>query len=823
MEQPFEKLGAFYLGRVRDIEAGKTTSEYLLYDARDLTTHAVCVGMTGSGKTGLCISLLEEAGIDGIPAIAVDPKGDIGNLLLTFPQLRAEDFRPWIDEAEAARQGQPPDQFAQQTADGWRQGLAEWDQDGARIERFRSAVDLTIYTPGSTAGVPLTVLKSFQAPAREIIDDVDIFRQRVASASAGLMALLGLDVDPVRSREFILVSNLLDRAWRDGRDMDIAGLIREIQSPPFESIGVMEVDTFFPAKDRVALSMALNSLLASPSFAGWLEGEPLDIKRLLYSPAGKPRISILSIAHLSEAERMFFVTILLNELLAWVRSQPGTPSLRALFYMDEVFGYFPPVANPPSKTPMLTLLKQARAFGLGLVLATQNPVDLDYKGLSNCGTWLLGRLQTERDKARVLDGLEGASSQAGARFDRQKMDVILSGLGGRVFLMNNVHEEEPVVFQTRWALSYLRGPLTRDQIRTLTAQPSSPEGERESPEALPPQDVTAEDQSQPSTPAPAQTSVTRRTGDIPANVPQQYLAVQRQPPPSTRLVYFPALLGSGNLHFVRAAYHVDHWEPRSLLATLRDDLGASPWAKATLVTSPLNLSDSGAAEGEQEPVPEDLTIAKNFAVWQRHLADFLYRTQTLEILQFAELKEYSKAGETAGDFRIRLVQRLHEQRDAKVQQLRERYAAKLRSLEDRIRRAQDKVSQAESEYHQESMDTAVSIGKSIFGALLGRKKLSRANVDRASSSARRAGRVAREKGDVQRARDNLDTLLQERMQLDDRIAAEVAKIDIARRPDQLVLEHLQVRPRKSDISLDPIAVVWTPWFVDSAGSAERAF
>ncbi len=822
MEQPFEKLGAFYLGRVRDLEAGNTTSECLLYDSRDLTTHAVCVGMTGSGKTGLCISLLEEAGIDGIPAIAVDPKGDIGNLLLTFPQLRPEDFQPWIDQSEAARQGQSPEQSAQQTADQWRHGLAEWGQDGARIERFRSTVDLTIYTPGSTAGVPLTVLKSFSAPAPEMVADIDAFRDHVASASAGLLALLGLDIDPVRSREYILVSNLLDRAWRDGRDMDIASLIGEIQSPPFKKIGVMDVDTFYPKKDRVALSMALNSLLASPSFAGWLEGEPLDIKRLLYTSSGKPRISILSIAHLSDAERMFFVTILLNELLAWVRSQPGTPSLRALFYMDEVFGYFPPVANPPSKTPMLTLLKQARAFGLGLVLATQNPVDLDYKGLSNCGTWLLGRLQTERDKARVLDGLEGASSQAGAQFDRQKMDVILSGLGGRIFLMNNVHEEEPVVFQTRWALSYLRGPLTRDQIRALTAQPSVARGGEPALDAPPrSQQATAETDSQPSPPSPARTSIATQTGDIPADIPQQYLDVQREKLPSARLVYSPALLGGGKLHFVRATYRVDHWEQRALLQTALHDLAGSPWENANVVALPLNLKDA-AADAEHAPIAEDLTSAKNYQVWQRQLTDVLYRTQTLEILRCAALKEYSQAGETEGDFRIRLVQQLHEQRDAKVQQLRDRYATKMRSLEDRIRRAQDQVRQAESEFRQESMDTAISIGKSIFGALFSRKKLSRANVDRASSTARQAGRVAREKDDVRRARDNFDALLQQRTELDDRIAEEVAKIDAAYRPDQLALERLQVRPRKSDISVDQIAIVWIPWFVDPSGNAQRA-
>ena len=378
MEQAFEKLGSFYLGRVRDLERQETTSEYVLYDSKDLTTHAVCVGMTGSGKTGLCVALLEEAGIDGIPAIVVDPKGDIGNLLLTFPELQPSDFRPWVEEAEAARHSQSVEQYAEQVANEWRQGLADWGQDGERIRRLRDAVELAVYTPGSSAGQPLTILKSFAAPPPSLIEDVDAYRDRVTATTAGLLALLGIDADPVRSREFILISNLLDRAWRESRDMDLAGLIHQIQAPPMTRIGVMDVDTFFPEKDRQSLSMTLNSLLASPAFAAWLEGDALDIQRLLYTPAGKPRISILSIAHLSEAERMFFVTILLNELLTWVRSQAGTSSLRALFYMDEVFGYFPPVANPPSKQPMLTLLKQARAYGLGFVLATLYPFELDY-------------------------------------------------------------------------------------------------------------------------------------------------------------------------------------------------------------------------------------------------------------------------------------------------------------------------------------------------------------------------------------------------------------------------------------------------------------
>ena len=464
-----EQRGSFYLGRVHDLAAGQTGDAPLLYDSSDLTTHAVCVGMTGSGKTGLCIALLEEAALDGIPAIAIDPKGDLGNLLLTFPEFEGSDFRPWIDESIAARDGVTPDKLAAQTAEQWKSGLAQWGEDGDRIRRFAQSVDRAIYTPGATSGLPLTILKSFSAPPPAVRDDGDAFRDHVQAAAAGVLALLGIDADPVNSREHILLCKVLEDAWRAGRDLDLDTIIRSLQKPPFAMVGVVPLDTFFPTRERDQFAMRLNNLLASPTFAGWLEGEPLDIQRLLYTADGKPRLSVLSIAHLDEAERQFFVTIMLNEVISWMRTQPGTGSLRAILYMDEIFGYFPPTANPPTKRPMLTLLKQARAYGLGCVLATQNPVDLDYKGLSNAGTWLLGRLQTERDKLRVIEGLEGASAEAGSKLDRGKMEAQLASLGKRVFLMNNVHENAPTVFQSRWALSYLAGPLTRGQISKLMA------------------------------------------------------------------------------------------------------------------------------------------------------------------------------------------------------------------------------------------------------------------------------------------------------------------------------------------------------------------
>ena len=404
MSAPFEGLGTFYLGKEVDTSTSDLTDDLVLYDAQDLTTHGFIVGMTGSGKTGLGVSLIEEAALDGIPVIAIDPKGDLGNLLLTFPKLRPQDFAPWVDHGEATRNGQTPTEYAASVASLWKKGIGQWGQDGKRIERLRQAVDVSIYTPGSQAGMPLTVLKSFDAPPPALLQDGEAFAERVNASASGLLGLLGIDADPMRSREHVLLANILHRAWQEGRNLTLADLIRSIQAPQFKRVGVLDLDSFFPPADRFQLAMSINSLLASPSFAVWMEGEPLDIQRLLWTPEGKPRVTILSIAHLTDAQRMFFVTTLLTELLAWVRTQPGTSSLRALFYMDEVFGYFPPVANPPSKGPMLTLLKQARAFGLGCMLATQNPVEQE-------GTYPLPEAQLDRFLFKLIVGFPDRSAE----------------------------------------------------------------------------------------------------------------------------------------------------------------------------------------------------------------------------------------------------------------------------------------------------------------------------------------------------------------------------------------------------------------------------
>jgi hypothetical protein len=825
----YEKLGVFYLGKEYDSAAARVANKLLLYPSKDLTTHGVCVGMTGSGKTGLCLGLLEEAAIDGLPCIAIDPKGDLGNLLLTFPELQPSDFQDWVDASEAARQNLTVERFAAAEAEKWRQGLAAWDEDAERIVNFRKAVDLAIYTPGSNAGLPLTVLQSFDAPPPALQSDAELLRDRVSAAAAGLLGLLGIEADPLRSREHILITSLLDRAWRENRNLQIASLIREIQSPPLERVGVMDLETFFPAKDRFELALQLNNLLASPGFAGWLEGEPLNIQRLLYTATGQPRFSIISIAHLSESERMFFVTILLNEVLAWVRTQSGTSSLRALLYMDEVYGYFPPTANPPSKTPMLTLLKQARAFGLGVMLATQNPVDLDYKGLANAGTWFLGRLQTERDKARVLEGLEGASSNAGKPFDRQQMEATLAGLRPRTFLMNNVHDDHPVVFQTRWTLSYLRGPLTRQQIQTLMAsqRAGSPASAAAPAPAAPAAAATQAVAS--STAAPQVTAPQAVTPEgaarpvLPPGVTERFLACKARPQ-GARLEYRPALLGTARLHYVDSKSRTDRWQSLALLATVSGNDLTSVWQQGQVLgDAELDWDEAPAEPASFAALPAELTKPKNYTSWTKNLKEHLYQERPLRIPHCAALKAYATADESEADFRVRLRQLAREQRDQLVEKLRKSYAPKLKALEDRLQRAEQRVEKEKEQYRDQQMQTALSLGTTLLSALFGRKLTSVGNVGRAASAVRGAGRAMREQGDVGRAEETAETVRADIEKLEAELNAEVERAGQNIDPEHLAVEEVAIRPRKTDIAVEPVTLVWTPWLVRQDGAAEAAY
>ena len=792
----YEKLGAFYLGKLYDMPSQQLRDELVLYDSKDLNTHAVIIGMTGSGKTGLGIALLEEALIDNIPVIAIDPKGDLTNLLLNFPQLQPDDFRPWINEQDALNAGLTPDQFAAKQATLWRNGLAQWDQDPERIARLKAAADVTVYTPGSSAGMPVSVLRNFAPPSDSIMEEKDLLRERIQSTVTALLALLGIEADPITSREHILLSNIIESTWATGTGLDLAAMIRAIQSPPFERIGIMDLESFYPPKDRFQLAMRLNNLLAAPGFEAWLEGEPLNINRMLYTDSGKPRASIFTISHLSDSERMFFVSVLLNEILAWMRSQPGTTSLRAILYMDEIFGYFPPVKNPPSKAPLLTLLKQARAFGLGVVLSTQNPVDLDYKGLSNTGTWFIGRLQTDRDKQRVMEGLEGAA--AGTGFDRSRMEETLAGLGKRVFLLNNVHETAPVTFQTRWAMSYLRGPLTREHIRTLMADRK---------------DQVAAPGPAPVTPAVQPTPAVNKPPVMPPGIDVYYLPASGA---GQGLEYFPALAGWIDVHYSSTTYKVSAFHKLALAAMLAEGPVALDWDMAKEITlDPADLETEPLTGPCFADLPAVAKNAKKYAKWNKDFLRWVRQNRPMLIYRSKRFNLSSNPQETKGEFMARLAQASREKRDLEVEKLRRRYSSKFNTLNNRLMRAEQTVMREKEQSQSSKIQTAISFGTAILGAFLGRKAVSVGSAGRVGTAMRSASRIRKESMDVHRAQETLEATKLGLAELDQRLETDIERIESAFDPDSETIQEILVKPKSSDMTLEFFGLVWMPYRRDA--------
>jgi hypothetical protein len=790
----YEKLGAFYLGREYDLETKSADGGLVLYDSKDLVTHGVVLGMTGSGKTGLCLALLEEAALDNIPAIIIDPKGDISNLLLTFPELRAEDFRPWINEDDAAKKGITPDEHAAKTAEMWKKGLADWGQTPERIAQLKQKMDVNIFTPGSKAGIPVSILSSLEAPLFEIMDDAELLGERIESTVASLLSLVGVDADPIQSPQAVLLSNIFQHEWQAERDITLETLIRHIQKPGFGKVGVIDVESFLPQKDRQVLALKFNNLLASPGFATWLDGPPLDIAKMLHAPDGKPRISIFSISHLGDAERMFFVSLLLNQMLGWMRGQSGTTSLRALLYMDEIYGYLPPSANPPSKKPMMTMLKQGRAFGLGCLLATQNPVDLDYKALSNIGTWFLGRLQTERDKLRVLDGLEGAAGEQNAKFDRASMEKLLSSLGNRVFLMNNVHEDAPQLFHVRWVMSYLTGPLTRTSIKKLMDPKRGAFGGTTTDDV---KTAAANPMAMPGmTTAPAKASSRPVLG---AGIVEKFALPAGD---ASEVTYRPYLLRVGTVHFSSAKAGVDgSRKVRKVNAILPEGID---WERD--LPPPLKPEDLGAEPAEGAGFAELPGFAMNAANYKQVEKDFgewLYRNERADIFTCPSLKAFSDLGESESEFRARLSQQAREARDAAVEKLRDAMKNKLNTLENRLQTAEGSLARQKAESQSAKMQAGISVLGGLLGGLLGRK--------RGVGSALSKGTSAyKQHQDVSTAEDKVETVQEEIAELGKQLETEIAELSQSFDPSALILETESLKPTKANATVDHLALLWLP-------------
>ncbi len=815
----------FYLGRV--VASTGVTEEPLLFDAADLTTHAFVTGMTGSGKTGACIGLLEEAALKGVPAIVIDPKGDLTNLLLHFPDLLPADFQPWIDPEQARRQGKSLSTVAEETAKNWKEGLAAWGYGREQLLALQEQVDFGVYTPGSGAGTPVNVLSSFAAPDLPWEENREILREKIASIVTALLGLVGIqDIDPLRSREHILISNILEHAWSKGVSLDLVELILQVQNPPFERLGAFPVDNFFPEKNRFDLAMLLNNFLATPSFQTWLEGQPLDVPALLYTPDGKPRHSIFYLAHLSDSERMFFVTLLLSSIETWMRSQRGTGGLRALVYFDEILGYMPPVANPPSRLVLLRLLKQARAFGVGLLLATQNPVDVDYKGLSNMGTWFIGRLQTDQDKQRLLDGLE--SAQGG--LDRSVYDRLISGLKKRVFLLHSVHRSGPQQFSTRWALNFLAGPLTRAQIPDLVRlqqraapladphagayvaapapatgpAPVSPPMPAAEPDLAPGYSLT-----RPSLPSgvieyflPNEVGVGQASGAL--NIPPgAQVEVQS-------ILYRPALIAQAEVRYLQRRYKLETSRKTAVLIERFDgpfvrweDFSAPARDPKSLFLQPL-------PNARFAQLLTELSDTRGWKGWQNDFADWIYRTGAIQVRANETLKVYAGPDVSSAQFHEQCSRAAREGLETELTKLQATYERKIAALEARVKRQSLEVDQQQDEVSQRRTEQFGSIAE--FGlSLLGGRKRS------ISSSLSKRRLTQKAKADLEQERQELEALEKELKELDDAFQSEKAAAQERWSETANDISETSVTPYKKDIYVELFGVAWLPYYLLKVG------
>ncbi|HDQ05238.1 MAG TPA: DUF87 domain-containing protein [Candidatus Bathyarchaeota archaeon] len=816
MNAPPEKLGSFYLGGLYDLKSRQITETPINYDARDLTTHAVCLGMTGSGKTGLCIGLLEEAALDKVPAIIVDPKGDMTNLMLQFPNLKPEDFKPWINTDDARRKGKSVDEYSRDVADLWRNGLSDWGITSDRIKSLGESVDFAIFTPGSDAGIPISILSSLAAPDLDYEENTELIREQITGTVGALLELVGVKGDSVRSREAILLSTIFEFYWSKNEDLDLEKLITSIQKPPFRKLGVFDVDTFYPEKDRFQLAMAFNSLIASPNFQSWLQGEQLDIGGLLYTKEGKPRHCIFYLAHLSERERMYFVTLLLEKVLMWVRRQTGTTSLRALLYFDEVFGFMPPVAEPPSKRPLITLLKQARAFGFGVVLVTQNPVDIDYKALTNTGTWFIGKLQTERDKSRVLDGLKGATSQyAGEK--EPDFSGLIGGLTSRVFLYHNVHEKEPVVFYTRWAMSYLRGPLTRPQVRQMMADRKKVIGDFAVSKDLSPVDKAFS----------GPQDLSKNPPTLSPAIPQLFFPVQVFENQAKRnlaqklgdnvvvdrmgLLYRPVIFGNSSVRFLDRKRKIDHMIEKNYVLQDLESVSFVDWKSAKeysmKVDELLNEQESGIDDRFFEPIPEFANSPQEFKSLAAALKDYIYYNAALKLKKIEELDVVQKPEESDRDFQIRALQLSRERRDSEVDKLKEKYAKKLDKLEDKIQKLEFNLSSDEAEYQARKREEVIGAGESVLGIFLGSRRTSTA-----TTAARKRRMTSKAKRKVTETKEELAEAKKDARELEGALKKAVEQIVEHYEKGVENVTYEELKPRKTDVKVNLVALAWEPYW-----------
>jgi len=774
MQEIYEKLGLFYLGKDLDNSSMEATEALTLLKNKNFTTHAAIIGMTGSGKTGLGVGIIEEAAIDNIPSILIDPKGDMGNLCLVDATFSSKSFEPWVADEARAKETDVLE-YATKTAAMWKEGIKSWGQDEVRVAKLQ-AIKKTIYTPGSSAGVAINVMSSLETPPIEVMEDSDTFTSYLKSTTVSLLSLVGIVADPLESKEYILLAQIITKAWIAKEDLSIEMLIGKIIKPNFNKIGVLPLDDFYPQSARFKLATKFNALLASPSFALWMQGDNLDIQKLLYDEKGKAKIAIFSIAHLNDDERMFFVTLLLNKYIAWMRRQSGTSALKTLLYMDEIYGFFPPTKNPPSKEPMMLLLKQARAFGVGVVLSTQNPVDLDYKGLSNIGTWFIGRLQTTQDIERVIDGLDG---KVNSSYHKSEIKNLLANLKKRTFFLKSAHLEDVRLFTTRWVMSYLKGPLKRDEIASLM------QAQKEV-QAIAVQSVDTMLQK-------AQTL--ERIQHIDESIHQYF-----EPDFSEQYVYRATLGAVAKVHFYNQRKAIDECKEIILSLPLDREQKTVDWEDA-IESEELfeSYPHTAPSKAKFQPLPKVVLEDKGLKRAIRMLKDTLYREQHLELLRCNSPKLESNVGESESDFRVRIQDILDDKKEKEIEKLQSRYAKKEKTLLDRLSRAKERVEKEESD----STSSMFEAGIAVLGALFG--KTSPTKIGRAF---KKGSNILKERGDMSRAQERMLKVQEDIEALGYELEDKVDEINEKYNIDNCDIVTFSIKPRKIDITVDICAVVW---------------
>jgi hypothetical protein len=810
---------SLYIGRDVDAETLAPAATYAILDPDALTRHAVCLGMTGSGKTGLCVALLEELAMAGVPVLLIDPKGDMGNLALAFSEHAPNDFAPWVDPAEAKKKGVSVQELAASLSERYREQLAEWQVGPERIDAFTKGAKVTVYTPGSSAGVGVDVLSSLFAPPADL-GDAEAVNEALSAAVQSLLGLIGHDGDPLTDPATLVVSQVLASFWEAGETPGLDALIPAIVDPPFAKVGVFPVDKFFPRNERMKLAMALNALAASPAFAAWAQGQPLDAEAFLTPVENRTPISIFYLAHLDEPRRMFFISALLQNVVRYSRRLPGTSSLRALVYFDEVYGYLPPYPkNPPVKKPVLTLMKQARAVGIGTMLVTQNPVDLDYSAIANAGTWFIGRLQTKQDRDKVIDGLAGA----GGNIDVRQIDEWIARLPARAFVLREPGASEPRLITSRQTISFLRGPLTRQEIERLsgkvrtvetgppppgmrralgsTGEPSGAGAASVAPRAAakPPNGYTAE-------PAPAPDGYCYRWLDPSVVFSSRLQAVfggAAQPPRDDgRMTWEPALYARLFLRFDSGTeYRFDRDEQR-LFFPLRADFRVTvepAFEDADFVQPP-------DAPAWYAPLPSFLDEARELKAMEKRVVDDVLRGEVEKMFKHKALRLDGRAGESRDDFEARCFAVLQDRIDADVAKLQERVTRELKRLEERRERLQLDKQRHQSDASYRQVNEVVGAGEALMGLFFGRRSVGSSvssAMSRRNQASQASQRAARSDSDIQRIENEV-------YELEQSTEAEIEKIKEKHLKLLSDVDEVDVRLRKDAVRLGDFGILWIP-------------